>query len=140
MLCSNQLSYVATISAGTSCPEEARIFPILSKQVKSLRLPSSHIPAAVIRGRYRLKIRQNCCLIQHQMMLILMHGIFVMRTTLNIDDELLARAMELTGITERTALVRAGLEALVQRECGRRLARLGGTQPNIKSVPRRRPS
>ena len=74
------------------------------------------------------------------MMLILMHREFVMRTTLNIDDELLAKAMELTGITERTAVVRAGLEALVQRECARRLARLGGTQPDIKPVPRRRPS
>jgi Arc/MetJ family transcription regulator len=63
-----------------------------------------------------------------------------MRTTLNIDDELLAKAMELTGISERTAVVRAGLEALVERESARRLARLGGTQPEMKPIPRRRPS
>lgn len=63
-----------------------------------------------------------------------------MRTTVNIDDELLAKAMELTGISERTALVRAGLQALVERESSRRLARLGGTQPQLKPIPRRRPS
>ncbi len=63
-----------------------------------------------------------------------------MRTTLNIDDELLAKAMELTGISERTAVVRAGLEALVERESARRLARLGGSLPELKPVPRRRPS
>ena len=59
-----------------------------------------------------------------------------MRTTVNIDDELLAKAMELTGISERTALVRAGLQALVERESSRRLARLGGTQPQLKPIPR----
>jgi hypothetical protein len=51
-----------------------------------------------------------------------------------------ARAQELTGIKERNTLVRMGLEALVQREAGRRLARLGGTDPNIEDVPRRRES
>jgi Arc/MetJ family transcription regulator len=66
---------------------------------------------------------------------ILMH----MRTTLNIDDELLEKAARLTGIKEKTALVRAGLEALVQREAARRLAALGGTQPDLKPIPRRRP-
>ena len=62
-----------------------------------------------------------------------------MRTTLNIDDKLLADAQRLTGITEKTALVREGLQALVERESARRLARLGGSQPDLKSVPRRRP-
>jgi len=62
-----------------------------------------------------------------------------MRTTLNIDDELLEAAARLTGVKEKTALVRAGLEALVQREAARRLALLGGTQPDLKPIPRRRP-
>jgi Arc/MetJ family transcription regulator len=65
---------------------------------------------------------------------ILMH----MRTTLNIDDALLEKAREATGIQEKTALVRAGLEALVTREAARRLAALGGTEPQLKDVPRRR--
>jgi Arc/MetJ family transcription regulator len=63
-----------------------------------------------------------------------------MRTTLNIDDDLLKRAKALTGIQEKTALVRAGLEALVAREAARRLARLGGTQPKLADIPRRRPA
>ena len=61
-----------------------------------------------------------------------------MRTTLNIDDELLNRAQELTGIDEKTALVRQGLEALIARESARRLAKLGGSDPGLKDVPRRR--
>lgn len=60
------------------------------------------------------------------------------RTTLNIDDELLLRAQQLTGIDEKTALVRQGLEALIARESARRLARLGGSDPNLKDIPRRR--
>jgi Arc/MetJ family transcription regulator len=60
-----------------------------------------------------------------------------MRTTLIIDDALLERAREATGIQEKTALVRAGLEALIAREAGRRLAALGGTQPKIGDIPRR---
>mgnify|MGYP001573000314 CR=1 FL=1 len=62
-----------------------------------------------------------------------------MRTTLNIDDRLLEEAQRLTGITERTALVREGLKALVERESARRLAKLGGSDPDMKKVPRRRP-
>ena len=61
-----------------------------------------------------------------------------MRTTLIIDESLLARARSLTGIQEKTALVRAGLEALIAREAAKRLAALGGTQPKIANVPRRR--
>jgi Arc/MetJ family transcription regulator len=61
-----------------------------------------------------------------------------MRTTLNIDDQLLADAQRLTGISEKTSLVREGLRALIERESARRLARLGGTQPKLKPVPRRR--
>jgi Arc/MetJ family transcription regulator len=62
-----------------------------------------------------------------------------MRTTVNIDDELLAEARRLTGIQERATLVRMGLQALVEREAGRRLAALGGTEPGLKPVSRRRP-
>ncbi len=62
-----------------------------------------------------------------------------MRTTLNIDDSLLAQAAEYTGETEKTALVRMGLEALIQREAARRLAALGGTMPTLTVPARRRP-
>jgi hypothetical protein len=61
-----------------------------------------------------------------------------MRTTLIIDDTLLDRARELSGIQEKTALVRAGLEALIAREAGRRLASLGGKQPALRDIHRRR--
>ncbi len=60
-----------------------------------------------------------------------------MRTDLIIDDSLLEHARELTGIKETSALVRAGLEALIAREASKRLAALGGTQPNIKNVRRK---
>ena len=60
------------------------------------------------------------------------------RTTLNLDEGLIERARELTGIREKTALVRAGLEALIAREAGKRLAMLGGTQPKMTNIPRRR--
>ena len=61
-----------------------------------------------------------------------------LRTTLNIDDDLLNRAAKLTGITEKTALVRAGLEALISQESARRLAALGGSEPDLKLTRRRR--
>ncbi len=61
-----------------------------------------------------------------------------MRTTLNLDDELIARASRLSGIREKTALIHAGLEALVARESGRRLAALGGKERWIRRVRRRR--
>jgi Arc/MetJ family transcription regulator len=61
-----------------------------------------------------------------------------MRITINLDDELLAQAQQLTGLTERTQLLREALLALVQRESARRLARLGGTQAQSQAVPRRR--
>jgi len=61
-----------------------------------------------------------------------------MRTTLNIDDDLLERAAELTGIDEKTALVRQGLKALIALESSRRLAALGGTERKLKATPRRR--
>ncbi len=61
-----------------------------------------------------------------------------MRTTLNIDDELLAEAQRLTGLSEKVALVREGLRALIERESARRLARLGGSEPQLKTTPRRR--
>ena len=60
-----------------------------------------------------------------------------MRTTLNIDDELLAKAQRVSGLKERTALVREGLKALIERESARRLAQLGGTEPQVQSIPRR---
>lgn len=61
-----------------------------------------------------------------------------MRTTLNIDDGLLRRAADLTGVHEKTALVRLGLEALIARESAKRLAELGGSERGLRPVPRRR--
>jgi Arc/MetJ family transcription regulator len=60
-----------------------------------------------------------------------------MRTTLNIDDQLLDEAQRITGMTEKTALVREGLRALIERESARRLARLGGSEPQLQPIPRR---
>ena len=62
-----------------------------------------------------------------------------MRTTLALDDDLLERAQLLAGPMERTALVREALMALIQRESAKRLALLGGAEPRLGSVPRRRP-
>ncbi len=62
-----------------------------------------------------------------------------MRTTLALDDALLAEAEALTGLGEKTALVREALKALIERESARRLARLGGSDPKAKAPPRRRP-
>lgn len=62
-----------------------------------------------------------------------------MRTTLALDDELVEKAQDLTGLSEKSSLVREALKALIQRESARRLALLGGTQPNLRAPPRRRP-
>jgi Arc/MetJ family transcription regulator len=61
-----------------------------------------------------------------------------MRTTLNIDDKILTEAARLTGVREKTALVRQGLEALIARESAKRLAELGGTQKRLRVPARRR--
>lgn len=62
-----------------------------------------------------------------------------MRTTITIDDDLLARASMLTGITDRTPLIRESLKAIIARESARRLALLGGSMPDFEVPPRRRP-
>jgi Arc/MetJ family transcription regulator len=67
-----------------------------------------------------------------------MHTEGLMRTTLNLDDELLDEAQRLTGMTERTALIHAGLRALIERESARRLARLAGSERSLRVPPRRR--
>ena len=61
-----------------------------------------------------------------------------MRITLNIEDDLLNKAAKLTGIKEKTSLVRLGLEALIARESAQRLAALGGTEKKLAMIPRRR--
>ena len=71
---------------------------------------------------------------------ILMHIIFcgeAMRTTLNIEDSLIDKASKMTGIKEKTTLVKLGLEALIARESGKRLAKLGGTEKQLKPIHRR---
>ncbi len=62
-----------------------------------------------------------------------------MRTTINLDDDLLAKAVMLTGITDRTPLIRESLKAIIARESARRLALLGGSMPDFEVPPRRRP-
>ena len=61
-----------------------------------------------------------------------------MRTTLNIDDKILSEAIRLTGVREKTSLVRRGLEALITLESARRLARLGGSEKGLRAINRRR--
>lgn len=61
-----------------------------------------------------------------------------MRTTISLDDELVTKAQAFTGLTEKSSLVREALKALIERESGSRLARLGGTEPDIADAPRRR--
>jgi hypothetical protein len=61
-----------------------------------------------------------------------------MRTTLNIESELIGKASKLAGITNKTTLIRLGLQALIEKESGKRLAKLGGTEKKLKMVPRRR--
>ncbi|MBB1076853.1 type II toxin-antitoxin system VapB family antitoxin [Rhodoferax sp. 4810] len=63
-----------------------------------------------------------------------------MRTTLALDDDLLAKATALTGVAEKSALVREALRALIQRESAKRLAKLGGTMPDLQDIPRRQGS
>ena len=63
-----------------------------------------------------------------------------MRTTLNINDDILEKAVRLTGIREKTSLVNKGLEALIALESSKRLAKLGGTEKDLKKIKRRRPS
>jgi len=62
-----------------------------------------------------------------------------MRTTVALDDALVAKAQAFTGLTEKSSLVREALKALIERESASRLARLGGTEPDLAAVPRRRP-
>lgn len=61
-----------------------------------------------------------------------------MRTTINLDESLVTEAQRITGLKERTALVREGLKALIERESARRLARLGGSEAHLQPIPRRR--
>ncbi len=63
-----------------------------------------------------------------------------MRTTINLDDDLLAEAASLTGINEKAELIREALRTLIRREAAQRLIRLGGSEPNLKDIPRRRPT
>lgn len=63
-----------------------------------------------------------------------------MRTTLVLDDDLIKEAQRLTGTTEKTALVRQALRALIERESAHRLAQLGGSEPEVEPIPRRRAS
>ena len=66
------------------------------------------------------------------------YGGDTMRTTINLDEQLLTEAQRITGMKERTALIHEGLRALIERESARRLARLGGSEPRLQPVPRRR--
>jgi Arc/MetJ family transcription regulator len=67
-----------------------------------------------------------------------LNGVDTMRTTINLDEKLLYEAQRVAGVKERTALIHEGLRALIERESARRLARLGGSEPQLQKVPRRR--
>lgn len=98
------------------------------------RLGSS---AATKWGKCRIRLLALC----GELTLTNMHDIAIMmhmRTTLILNDELLGRARRLSGLAEKTAVVHAGLEALIARESARRLAILGGSEPRLKAAPRRR--
>jgi Arc/MetJ family transcription regulator len=69
---------------------------------------------------------------------LLMIHMVGMRTTVTIDNQLIKRAAQLTGIQEKRELVRLGLESLISREAAKRLARLGGSEPHLKDIRRRR--
>lgn len=69
--------------------------------------------------------------------LICIIEVITMRTTINIDDELIDKASKLTGVNEKTSLVRLGLKALIAKESSMRLARLGGTERQLRQIPRR---
>jgi Arc/MetJ family transcription regulator len=71
-------------------------------------------------------------------MLLLAPEEMTMRTTISLDDQLVSKAQELTGLRERSALIREALKALIEREAARRLFDLGGSQPDVESPPRRR--
>jgi Arc/MetJ family transcription regulator len=76
--------------------------------------------------------------ITHHSMLECMPEVMLVRTTLALDDDLLAEASSFTGLNEKSAIVREALKALIERESARRLASLGGSEPQLKAIPRRR--
>ncbi len=86
----------------------------------------------------------SCLKIRFCIVIYIFYAIFdviggdVMRTTISIDDALLADAREMSGVKDTGPLIRAALEALIQREAALRLARLGGSEPQLKDIPRRR--
>ncbi len=80
----------------------------------------------------------TCIRVMHTYMHNLSVLVTTMRTTLNIDDDLLQQARALSGLQEKTALVREGLKALIERESARRLAKVSGSEPQLASIPRRR--
>jgi len=88
--------------------------------------PSTQLSDTTERQTSLTNLHESCIMMQ-------------MRTTLIIDQELLDRARRLTGIEEKTALVRAGLKALIAQEAAKRLGALGGAEPKVRSIPRRRP-
>jgi len=86
--------------------------------------------------KHLLTNARGLCILIHIKLHITEEGL--MRTTLNIEDELLAKAAKLTGVQEKTSLVRLGLEALIARESSKRLAKLAGTEKKLEMIPRRR--
>ena len=96
------------------------------RTAKTQRFPLPVTAILILNSKLLLTYMYNSCILIH------------MRTTLNIDDQILKKASQLTGIKEKTALVRLGLEALIALESAKRLAKLGGTENSLRSIPRRR--
>jgi Arc/MetJ family transcription regulator len=105
----------------------------------------AHIDPAILAARpkaiaalLRCKLPFLSLQCPHQMVLLLVQLEDFMRTTVTLDDDLLAKAVKLTGGLDRSTVLREGLKALIERESAARLAKLGGTQPHLEPVPRRR--
>jgi hypothetical protein len=125
-------AWAACISAAATPCRRAETLHALGVTLASQLAPAPAGQGSCVRDRH---------FSAHQVMLHWVrwpHSRENMRTTVNIDDDLLAKASKLTGPMDRTAILREGLKALIERESARRLARLGGTQSAIKAAPRRR--
>jgi Arc/MetJ family transcription regulator len=91
-----------------------------------------------LRWLITMEVVGRCGSVHHSVHVLMLGG--MMRTTVTLDDTLVARAQDLSGVKERGALLREALKALIEREAARRLARLGGAEPDLEKAPRRRPA
>lgn len=108
-------------------------FPMPRRLARRVDAEGRAVDAPCNRSHHELHQNQH-----HLMPGVVLQRVDSMRTTVVLDDQLLEQAQRMTGLTGRTALLRAGLRALIELESARRLARLGGTEPKLEEIPRRR--